>query len=154
MSRPKKDHEAILADILQSKDKCRDGEIAYKHDCSEALVRSLRHYNTKIRYFKTKRPQTPCDWSEHKKLVANYFRDIEACKIAHKNLLKQGYNISLQEVMKLACSTAPQETSIKATKYISSKGLVQEGYTGGLVLLEGGGQTVDATTLKRAEAKG
>lgn len=158
MSRPKKDHESILKDVLKSPDKCRDGEIAYKHNCSEQLVRSLRHYNTNIRYFKTKRPQTPCDWSGYQDKVSNdikklsNYKEYLACKLAYKSLISKGYDITLDDV--LACATAPQETSIKATKYISSKGLVQEGYTGGLVLLEGGGQKVDATTLKRAEAKG
>jgi hypothetical protein len=144
VSRPKKDHEAILKDILKSTDKCRDGEIAYKHDCSEILVRSLRHYNTDIRFFKVKRLQKPCDWSEYQDKVSNdikklsNYKEYLACKLAYKSLISKGYDITLDDV--LACSTAPQETSDNITTFKSQhKGLVCEGYTGGLVLLQGEG---------------
>lgn len=169
MSRPKKNNDAIIADILKSPDKCRDAEIAQKHGLSKSRVRGLRQEYTDIRFVRgSKRYIPPCDFSEYHNYLQelNEFKELLACKIAHKNLIKQGYDISLQDVIELGRSTAPQETSIKATKYISSKGLVREGYTGGLVLLEGGGRhgrlrSTHARYLatghaprQRAEAKG
>lgn len=157
-------HKAIIKDVLKSPDKCRDGEIAKKHGCSMKLVRAIRQENTDIRFVRgSKRYFPPCDFSEYHNYLQelNDFKEYLACELAHKSLLSKGYDITLDDV--LACSTAPQETSTKTTKHISSKGLVHDGNIGELVLLKGGGQDGEGVSpniatghapRQRAEAKG
>jgi len=95
-----KDHDAIIADINASPNKCIDKDIAARRGCSYRLVIKLRYEHTKIMFHKKKNRPRVSRLENFNSSRINYLQELRDLpyNVARVLLAMKGHYLTLDQV--------------------------------------------------------